>query len=194
MRYPFPCPFVEGCLLMHDASEVEWQTALMSYGIKLHQGHHSGVWPLADKLSRSYYDERGFFSDEECESWYRKEGEEERAWRASLPYSASAIKSAIGLGYKSVASTGKLTLEQVKERLDIYEMVEQFTILKGRGDKYMGKCPLHEDKTSSFSVDRKKKLWHCFGCGEGGDAIRFIERKYGKKFSEALDIARRLVE
>lgn len=147
------------------------------------------------KLERGYYglgaDYRlVVFDDDRCDWWER----ERLAWERGMedmPRSEFAWKRVMDLPV--FRSRGRLTLEEVKERMDIVELVGQFTELRGHGDKLMGRCPLHDERNPSFSVDRKKGLWHCFsGCG-GGDGISFIQRKYGKSFVEALDIARELI-
>src|SRR5262245_65521615 len=51
----------------------------------------------------------------------------------------------------------------------------------------MGLCPFHEERTPSFSVDPREKLYHCFGCGVGGDVIKFVEEKEGLGFPEAVE-------
>ena len=58
--------------------------------------------------------------------------------------------------------------------------------LRQRGKSYWGRCPLHEDNTPSFKVDMDKQLFYCFGCGEGGDVITFVEKLKGYSFKDAL--------
>src|SRR3954471_22001048 len=55
------------------------------------------------------------------------------------------------------------------------------------GSSFSGLCPFHEERTPSFSVDAAKKLYHCFGCGEGGDAFTFVEKLEGLDFTGALE-------
>ncbi|HOV24136.1 MAG TPA: CHC2 zinc finger domain-containing protein, partial [Candidatus Marinimicrobia bacterium] len=66
------------------------------------------------------------------------------------------------------------TIEQIKARTDILEIVSDFVQLKQRGRNYFGLCPFHEEKTPSFSVNPSLGIFHCFGCGKGGNAVTFI--------------------
>lgn len=68
---------------------------------------------------------------------------------------------------------------QIKEATNMVELAERYTELKQRGRDFWGCCPFHEEKTPSFKVDPKKQTWHCFGCGEGGDALDFIMKAEG---------------
>ena len=75
----------------------------------------------------------------------------------------------------------------MKEAADIVEIVSAYTDLRRAGERYTGLCPFHEERTPSFSVDPREKLYHCFGCGVGGDVIRFVEEKEGLGFPEAVE-------
>ena len=79
------------------------------------------------------------------------------------------------------------TVERVKEAADIVEIVSAHTELRRGGERYTGLCPFHEERTPSFSVDPREKLYHCFGCGVGGDVIKFVEEKEGLGFPEAVE-------
>lgn len=74
------------------------------------------------------------------------------------------------------------------ERPDILCVVEQHVQLRRAGRELVGLCPLHSEKTPSFAVNPDKGLWHCHGCGEGGDVITFIEKMHGVGFKEALKL------
>jgi DNA primase catalytic core len=63
---------------------------------------------------------------------------------------------------------------------------------KREGRAYKMRCPFHDDGTPSFSADPEKGLWRCFGCGEGGDAITFLQRSRGLEFGEAADVWRQM--
>lgn len=76
--------------------------------------------------------------------------------------------------------------ERVKEAADIVEIASQYTSLKRTGKYYRGLCPFHSEKTPSFYVDPVKKLYHCFGCGAGGDVIKLVMEMERLSFSEAL--------
>lgn len=71
-------------------------------------------------------------------------------------------------------------------RLSIVDVVARYTSLRRSGREYLGLCPFHSEKTPSFSVNEEKGVFHCFGCGESGDLIRFIEKIEGISFLEAL--------
>lgn len=78
-------------------------------------------------------------------------------------------------------------VEEIKNRLDIVEVVQRYVVLKKSGANYMGCCPFHKEKTPSFSVNRAKGIFKCFGCGEGGDAISFLIKIQGKNFKEVIE-------
>ena len=79
------------------------------------------------------------------------------------------------------------SLERVKQAADIVEVVSAHTDLRRQGARYVGLCPFHEERTPSFSVEPVEKLYHCFGCGVGGDVIKFVEEKEGLGFTEAVE-------
>lgn len=84
------------------------------------------------------------------------------------------------------------TVEQVKQRADIYDVVSEHVVLRKGGKGYVGLCPFHSEKTPSFSVSQTKQMYYCFGCGAGGDAIKFLMELGKQSFSEVvLDLARR---
>jgi DNA primase len=80
------------------------------------------------------------------------------------------------------------SLERVKQAADIVEVVSVHTDLRRQGARWVGLCPFHEERTPSFSVDPQEKLYHCFGCGVGGDTIKFVEEKEGLGFAEAVEL------
>ena len=80
------------------------------------------------------------------------------------------------------------TIERVRQAADIVEIVSAHTDLRRQGARWVGLCPFHEERTPSFSVDPGAKLYHCFGCGVGGDVIRFVEEKDGIGFPEAIEM------
>jgi DNA primase len=79
------------------------------------------------------------------------------------------------------------TVERVKDAADIVEIVSAYTDLRRAGERFTGLCPFHEERTPSFSVDAREKLYHCFGCGVGGDVIKFVEEKEGLAFPDAVE-------
>jgi DNA primase len=80
------------------------------------------------------------------------------------------------------------SVERVKQAADIVEVVSAHTDLRRQGARYVGLCPFHEERTPSFSVEPQEKLYHCFGCGVGGDVIKFVEEKDGLGFAEAVEM------
>jgi DNA primase len=80
------------------------------------------------------------------------------------------------------------SLERVKQTADIVEVISAHTDLRRAGARWTGLCPFHEERTPSFSVDAQEKLYHCFGCGVGGDVIKFVEEKDGLGFAEAVEL------
>lgn len=76
--------------------------------------------------------------------------------------------------------------ERVREANDIVDVVEQCVSLRRAGSNYKACCPFHEEKTPSFVVTPSKQIWHCFGCGAGGDVFAFVMQFHGMSFPEAL--------
>jgi DNA primase catalytic core len=78
-------------------------------------------------------------------------------------------------------------INRIKEGADLVALVRSRGVsLKKNGKSYKGICPFHEEDDPSFSVNPEKNLWNCFGCGTGGDAIRFVELIDGVDFKEAV--------
>ena len=76
--------------------------------------------------------------------------------------------------------------ERVKASLDIVEVVQRHVVLKKTGRNYLGKCPFHGDKHPSMNVSREKRMFKCFACGEGGDAIGFLMKIQNKTYGELI--------
>lgn len=85
-----------------------------------------------------------------------------------------------------MANTLEELISQIKDRLDIVEVVSEKVILKKNGGHYWGLCPFHKEKTPSFSVNHNLGIFKCFGCGEGGDALTFIMKTENKEFIEVI--------
>jgi DNA primase len=81
--------------------------------------------------------------------------------------------------------------EIIRDRIDIVELINAHTRLKRSGARYKGLCPFHREKTPSFTVDPESKMWHCFGCGAGGDIYTFVEMIENVDFPEAVQILAR---
>jgi DNA primase len=77
-------------------------------------------------------------------------------------------------------------IDQVRQASSIVEIASQYTTLKRRGRKWVGLCPFHTEKTPSFTLDEDKQLYHCFGCGAGGDIFSLVMEKESLNFPEAL--------
>jgi len=77
-------------------------------------------------------------------------------------------------------------IEQIRQVANIIEIASQYTTLKKRGKKYVGLCPFHSEKDPSFTVDDEKQLFHCFGCGVGGDVFSLVMEKENLSFPETL--------
>lgn len=84
------------------------------------------------------------------------------------------------------SGAGSASLEEFKARLPLVEIVGRHVRLTRRGREYQGLCPFHNEKTPSFSVVEDKGFYHCFGCGQHGNAIDFIMAIEGLEFAEAL--------
>lgn len=77
-------------------------------------------------------------------------------------------------------------VEKIKQVANIVELASAYTTLRRRGKKYVGLCPFHAERNPSFTVDEEKQLYHCFGCGAGGDIFSLIMEKENLNFSEAV--------
>jgi DNA primase len=79
-------------------------------------------------------------------------------------------------------------IKDVKDRLDIAEVVSGYLQLKKSGTALKAVCPFHSEKTPSFYVNQERQMFHCFGCGESGDIFTFVQRMEGIEFVEALKL------
>lgn len=79
--------------------------------------------------------------------------------------------------------------EEIKRRLDIVEFIgEYLPLVRAGGPNMKARCPFHQEKTPSFYISKERQMWHCFGCGEGGDVFSFIMKHEGLEFPEALKL------
>ncbi|QFS46627.1 DNA primase [Nostoc sphaeroides] len=84
------------------------------------------------------------------------------------------------------------TIEEVKLRADIVDVVSEYVVLRKRGKDFVGLCPFHDEKSPSFTVSQTKQLYYCFGCQAGGNAIKFVMELGKRSFADVvLDLARR---
>lgn len=79
------------------------------------------------------------------------------------------------------------SVREVVAAADMVEVVSGRTSLRKAGSRYSGRCPFHEERTPSFSVNPADKLYHCFGCGKGGDVITFVRETENLEFAEAVE-------
>jgi len=77
-------------------------------------------------------------------------------------------------------------LEQVRGANPIYDVVSDYVSLKKSGRNFMGLCPFHGEKTPSFTVNQERQIFHCFGCGEGGNVFVFVMKREGLSFPDAV--------
>ncbi len=79
------------------------------------------------------------------------------------------------------------SVDSVKAAIDMAELVSAYTPLRRVGARYTARCPFHEERTPSFSVNAVDRLYYCFGCGARGDAITFVREKEGLDFPQAIE-------
>lgn len=77
-------------------------------------------------------------------------------------------------------------IDDIKAKLNIIDLIREYIPVKAVGANFQALCPFHNEKTPSFVISPDKQIWHCFGCGRGGDIFSFIMEKEGLDFSEAL--------
>jgi DNA primase len=78
-------------------------------------------------------------------------------------------------------------IDAVRQRTDLVRLAQQYVALKKAGQRYVGLCPFHTEKTPSFGISPEKQLFYCHGCGKGGDAIHFLREIEGLDFAEAVE-------
>ncbi|HWP81411.1 MAG TPA: DNA primase [Bacteroidota bacterium] len=78
------------------------------------------------------------------------------------------------------------TIDQIRDANDIVEIIGGFVRLRKRGKNYIGLCPFHQEKTPSFTVSQEKQMYHCFGCGKGGNVFTFVMETEKVSFVEAV--------
>ena len=84
------------------------------------------------------------------------------------------------------------TIEAVKERADIVDVVGEHVVLKKKGREFVGLCPFHDDKSPSMTVSPAKQFYYCFSCGAGGNSLKFLMELKRQSFSDVvMELARR---
>lgn len=77
-------------------------------------------------------------------------------------------------------------IDEIKSKLDIVEVIREYVPVKAAGASFQALCPFHHEKTPSFTISPDKQVWHCFGCGRGGDVFSFVMEKENLSFVETL--------
>jgi DNA primase len=77
-------------------------------------------------------------------------------------------------------------IRRVRDSINVYDLISGYVALKKTGKNWLGLCPFHSEKTPSFNVNTEKQIFHCFGCGVGGDVFKFVELQEGLNFPEAI--------
>ena len=79
-------------------------------------------------------------------------------------------------------------LEEIKNRNDIVDVISGYVALKRSGRSFFGLCPFHNEKSPSFAVSPDKQIFHCFGCGVGGNVFHFVSKIEGVGFRESVEM------
>ena len=78
--------------------------------------------------------------------------------------------------------------EEIRSKIDIVDLIREYISVKSVGANFQALCPFHNEKSPSFVISPEKQIWHCFGCGKGGDIFSFLMEKEGLAFPEALRV------
>ena len=87
--------------------------------------------------------------------------------------------------------SGGYTADEIRERTDLVEVISSYVALQRAGRRLKAVCPFHQDRNPSLTVDPEKQLWHCFGCGAGGNVFQFVMRMENATFIEAVRLLAR---
>ena len=79
-------------------------------------------------------------------------------------------------------------IEEIRSSNDIVDVISKYITLKRSGRNFFGLCPFHKEKSPSFAVSPDKQIFHCFGCGAGGNVIHFISKIEGLDFKDTLEL------
>ena len=77
-------------------------------------------------------------------------------------------------------------IEEIRNAANVVDIISGYVPLKKRGKNYVGSCPFHQEKTPSFTVSDEKQIYHCFGCGAGGNVFKFLMEYKSISFVEAV--------
>lgn len=144
------------------------------------------------KAERGYYDTFPAFrwlSDEECDWWEVQKRDHLEKLETSMPRTDRAWRRLFGL--LNIFERRELDKEEVKERVDMRQLLHNYGVgaaMPGMATQRIFKCPFHDDRSPSFSVDFKRKLWNCHAGDGGGDCFSFVMRMENCTFAEALHI------
>ena len=84
-------------------------------------------------------------------------------------------------------------VDKIKSRIDVAELIREFVEIKKSGRNFKANCPFHSEKSASFYISPERQIWHCFGCGKGGDIFSFLMEYEKLTFAESLEyFAKRL--
>ncbi len=79
-------------------------------------------------------------------------------------------------------------IDEIRSRNDIVDVISQYVVLKRSGRNFFGLCPFHKEKSPSFCVSADKQIFHCFGCGVGGNVIHFVSKVENLNFKETIEM------
>ena len=79
------------------------------------------------------------------------------------------------------------SIEGLKARIDILDVISNYIEVKKAGANFKANCPFHDEKSPSFVISPQKQIYHCFGCGAGGDAIKFVMEYEKLNYPEAIE-------
>ena len=106
------------------------------------------------------------------------------------PHPSAACSSFIARTRATRTLAGRIPediLDKIREDTSIEEVIGHFVPLKPKGASFWGLCPFHGEKTPSFHVHPERQIFHCFGCGKGGNVFRFLMEQEGMPFPEAVE-------
>ena len=91
-------------------------------------------------------------------------------------------------GMKELVRYSEELIEEVRSNNDIVDVISQYVILKRSGRSFFGLSPFHKEKSPSFSVSPDKQIFHCFGCGVGGNVIHFVSKIESLDFKDTIEL------